>query len=85
MTDLLEESSPKQLKKKRFPRYGKIVGKKKNVDSNFLRNPVVEWTARLDRSNSMLCFGVLFGKSLKIGKELRDVFSVLLKSWDQMY
>ena len=67
MTDLLEQSSPKQLKK-RFPRYVKIVRKKKNVDSNFLRNLVVKWIVRLDRSNSMLFFDVLFGKTSRLAR-----------------
>ena len=67
MSDLLEQSSPKQLKE-RFPRYVKIVRKKKNVDSNFQRNLVVEWIVRLDRSNSMLFFDVLFGKASRLAR-----------------
>ena len=53
-----EFSQTIKKKKKRFPRYVKIVGKKRNVDSNFLRNLVVEWTARLDRVT--VCCALVF-------------------------
>ena len=66
--DRLVRTEFSQTIKKKFPRYVKIVRKKKNVNSKFLRNPVVEWIVGLDKSNSMLFFDVLFGKTSRLAR-----------------